>query len=104
MDEPDELDEDIIPAEPVTPSVRFHEALDLIVMVKSEGMRLDQYVHLHLGADWSRSEVQRAIAAGGITVNGKPSKPGYKVRKFDKLHVEMPEPTHDIPVPEDIPL
>ena len=104
MDEPDELDEDVIPVEPVTPSVRFHEALDLVVMVKSEGMRLDQYVHLHLGADWSRSEVQRAIAAGGITVNGKSSKPGYKVRKFDKLHVEMPEPTHDIPVPEDIPL
>ena len=32
------------------------------------------------------------------------SKPSYKVRKDDQLHVEMPEPTHDIPVPEDIPL
>ncbi len=100
----DGLDEDLETLPVPTPSVRFREPLDLVVMVKSEGMRLDQYVHLHLGADWSRSEVQRAILAGGITVNGKPSKAGYKCRKFDKLHVEMPEPTHDIPVPEDIPL
>jgi 23S rRNA pseudouridine1911/1915/1917 synthase len=102
----DELDDDIAP-EPaaLTPSIRLRQPLDLVVMVKSEGMRLDQYVHLHLGADWSRSEVQRAIESGGVTVNGKPaSKPSYKVRKNDRLHVEMPEPTHDIPVPEDIPL
>jgi 23S rRNA pseudouridine1911/1915/1917 synthase len=102
----DDLDDDISP-EPaaLTPSVRFREPLDLVVMVKSEGMRLDLYVLLHLGADWSRSEVQRAIENGGVTVNGKPAtKPSYKVRKNDRLHVEMPEPTHDIPVPEDIPL
>ncbi len=101
----DDLDDDLAP-EPaaITPSVRFREPLDLVVMVKSEGMRLDQYVQLHLGSNFSRSEVQRAIEAGGITVNGRPSKPSYKVRKNDKLHVEMPEPTHDIPVPEDIPL
>lgn len=100
----DELDDDLS-LEPavVTPSVRFREPLDLIVMVKAEGMRLDQYVHMHV-ADFSRSEIQRAIEAGGITVNGKASKPSYKVRKLDQLHVEMPEPTHDIPVPEDIPL
>ena len=69
----DELDDDLVP-EPaaLTPSVRFREPLDLVVMVKSEGMRLDQYVLLHLGADFSRSEVQRAIEAGGVTVNGKP--------------------------------
>jgi 23S rRNA pseudouridine1911/1915/1917 synthase len=102
----DELDDDLAPEPaPVTPSVRLREPLDLLVMVKSEGMRLDQYVQLHLGADFSRSEVQRAIEAGGVTVNGKPAtKPSYKVRKNDRLHVELPEPTHEIPVPEDIPL
>ncbi|HEV3386068.1 MAG TPA: RluA family pseudouridine synthase [Gemmata sp.] len=100
----DELDDDLAPV-PATliPSVRFREPLDLIVMVKAEGMRLDQYVHMHV-ADFSRSEIQKSIEAGGITVNGKSSKPSYKVRKNDRLHVEMPEPTHDIPVPEDIPL
>ena len=101
----DELDDDLVP-EPaaLTPSIRFREPLDLLVMVKSEGMRLDQYVLLHLGANFSRSEVQRAIEAGGVTVNGRAGKPSYKVRKNDKLHVEMPEPTHDIPVPENIPI
>ncbi len=100
----DELDDDLAP-EPATliPSVRFREPLDLIVMVKAEGMRLDQYVHMHV-ADFSRSEIQKSIEAGGITVNGRTSKSSYKVRKHDKLHVEMPEPTHDIPVPENIPL
>jgi 23S rRNA pseudouridine1911/1915/1917 synthase len=104
----DELDyDDDSPPEPLpkTSSVRLREPLDLIVMVKSEGMRLDQYVLLHLGADFSRSEVQRAIEAGSVLVNGKAvTKPSYKVRRNDRLHVEMPEPTHAIPVPEDIPL
>lgn len=100
----DELDDDTAP-EPtaITPSIRFREPIDLIVMVKAEGMRLDQYVQMHVG-DFSRSAIQQAIEAGTITVNGKPSKPSYKVRKNDRLHVELPEPTHDIPVPEDIPL
>ncbi len=100
----DELDDDLAPdPAALTPSVRFREPLDLLVMVKAEGMRLDQYVHMHV-ADFSRSELQKSIEAGGITVNGKPSKPSYKVRKNDRLHVEMPEPTHDIPIPENIPL
>jgi 23S rRNA pseudouridine1911/1915/1917 synthase len=104
--EAEELDDELVP-EPVAviPSVRLREPLDLLVMVKSEGMRLDQYVLLHLGADFSRSEVQRAIESGTIAVNGKPvTKPAYKVRKNDRLRVEMPAPNHDIPVPEDIPL
>jgi 23S rRNA pseudouridine1911/1915/1917 synthase len=102
----EDLDDDLVP-EPaaLTPSVRFREPLDLLVMVKSEGMRLDQYVLLHLGSDWSRSEVQRAIEAGGVTVNGKPAaKASYKVRRNDRLRVAMPEPTHEIPVPENIPI
>ncbi len=102
----DEPEDDLVPEPlPLTPSVRFREPLDLIVMVKSEGMRLDLYVLLHLGADFSRSEVQRAIDNGGVRINGSvATKSSYKVRKYDRLHVEMPEPTHDIPVPEDIPL
>ncbi len=101
----EELDDDFgLEPVPLTPSVRFREPLYLIVMVKAEGMRLDQYVHLHLGTDFSRTDVQKSIEAGLITVNGRPSKPGYRVRKNDRLHVEMPEPSHDIPVPEDIPL
>lgn len=104
IDPDDDLDLAPVPA-PVPTSVRLRDALDLLVMIKSEGMRLDLYVLLHLGADFSRSLVQRAIEAGGVTVNGRPvTKPSYKVRRNDRLRVTLPEPTHDIPVPENIPL
>jgi 23S rRNA pseudouridine1911/1915/1917 synthase len=84
-------------------SVRLRQPVELTVMVKAEGMRLDQYVHLHI-ADHSRTDIQRAIQAGRITVNGQPSKPSYKVRKGDRLLIDLPPPAHDIPVPENIPL
>jgi 23S rRNA pseudouridine1911/1915/1917 synthase len=98
----DELPDEADAVRPV--SVRTREPVDLVVRIKAEGMRLDQYVLMHLGPDYSRSEIQRAIEAGGITVNGRPSKPSYKVRNFDRLHVALPAPDHDLPVPEDIPL
>ena len=102
----EEPDDDLVPEPvPAATSVRLREPLELLVMVKSEGMRLDLYVLLHLGTDFSRSLVQRAIEAGGVSVNGKSvTKPSYKVRRNDKLRVVLPEPTHDIPVPENIPL
>jgi 23S rRNA pseudouridine1911/1915/1917 synthase len=104
-DTPVELPDDEIEPVPVVSSVRLREPLELVVMVKSEGMRLDQYVLLHLGADFSRSEVQRAIEAGTVKANDRPVlKPAYKVRKNDRLYVEMPAPVHEIPVPENIPL
>ncbi|HEY2910090.1 MAG TPA: RluA family pseudouridine synthase [Gemmataceae bacterium] len=82
---------------------RSREPIDLVVRIKHDTMRLDQYLHMHM-ADYSRSELQRAIESGGITVNGRASKPSYKVRNNDKLHVAMPAPDHDLPQPEDIPL
>jgi 23S rRNA pseudouridine1911/1915/1917 synthase len=100
--EPDEdvaSDADVVAA----PPARSREPVDMLVKIKAEGMRLDLYVHMHL-QDYSRSEIQKAIDAGGITVNGKATKPSYKVRKNDALHIEMPAPAHDEPVPEDIPL
>lgn len=101
--EPDEEDlPSAAEARPCT-SVRLREPLELTVMVKAEGMRLDQYVHLHV-ADHSRTDIQKAIEAGRITVNGKPSKPSYRVRKGDRLWIDLPPPLHDIPVPENIPL
>jgi 23S rRNA pseudouridine1911/1915/1917 synthase len=97
-------DDDASPQPAVAvPVARSREPVDMVVRIKAEGMRLDQYVHMHL-QDYSRSEIQRAIEADGITVNGRPSKPSYKVRNFDQLHVAMPASDHDLPVPEDIPL
>lgn len=76
---------------------------DLVVQCKPDGMRLDQYL-VTLFPDFSRSVVQRVIEAGGVTVNGHPAKPSYRVRHGDAIRVYPPEPTHPAPTPEDIPL
>jgi 23S rRNA pseudouridine1911/1915/1917 synthase len=79
------------------------QPIDLIAKRKVEGTRLDRYL---VGAfpDLSRSELQKMIEAGGVLVNGKPAKASYKVRFDDHIQIWPPEPTHDLPVPEEIPL
>ncbi len=68
-----------------------------------EPIRLDQFL-VHQCADVSRSLIKRAIDADKVHVNGKPAKASYKVRQGDRIRIELPPPTHDLPVPEDIPL
>jgi 23S rRNA pseudouridine1911/1915/1917 synthase len=68
-----------------------------------DGVRLDQFLASQF-TDYSRSVVQRVIEAGGVEVNGKPGKASYRVRHGDVIRVTKPEPTHPLPVPEDIPL
>ena len=68
-----------------------------------EAPRLDQYLAA-MFSDYSRSVVQRVIDAGGVQVNGKPSKASYRVRQGDRIRIEKPEPTHPTPVAEEIPL
>lgn len=82
---------------------RPRDPVDLLVKIKAEGMRLDHYVHMYF-QDFSRSELQKAIGGGHVTVNGKPAKASYKVRNDDQLRVTLPDPIHDVIVPEDIPL
>lgn len=75
------------------------------------GNRLDQFVEAqylvtpppkqHL----SRTYIQQLIRDGAVTVNGKTSKPGYKLRKGDQiaLHLPNPSPLETIP-PESVAL
>lgn len=70
---------------------------------KIDGLRLDQFL-VSLFSDLSRSAIQRVIDQGGVRVNGRPAKASYKVRYGDNLQITPPEPTHALPVPEDIPL
>ena len=97
------LDDELEPTPAVVPVRRSREPVQLVVRIRHDTMRLDQYLHMHL-ADFSRSELQRAIEAGGVTVNEKPTKPSYKVRNDDRLHIAMPAPEYDLPTAEDIPL
>jgi len=77
--------------------------LDLVARHKGDGLRLDQYL-VSVFPGYSRSVFQKAIDAGAVTVNGTSAKPSYRVRFGDRIRIQLPEPTHDLPVPEDIPL
>ncbi len=91
-----------MPSSTVSPQLSA-KVLDLTVKCKVEGTRLDQYL-VGMFPDYSRSVVQRVIDAGGVTVNGRPTKASYKVRHGDHIRISLPEPTHTAPAPEDIPL
>jgi 23S rRNA pseudouridine1911/1915/1917 synthase len=77
--------------------------LDLVVRLKVEGMRLDQYL-VSLYPDYSRSVFQRVIEASAVLVNGAATKASYKVRNGDIIRIWLPEPAREIPAPEDIAL
>jgi 23S rRNA pseudouridine1911/1915/1917 synthase len=77
--------------------------LDLIVGTKVVGIRLDQYL-VGQFSEFSRSVIQRAIDAGNVSVNDALAKASYKIRLGDRIHITLPEPTHEVPLPEDIPL
>lgn len=70
------------------------------------GERLDKILtELNPELGLSRTHTQRLIDEGNATVNGKPSKAGYKLRKGDVIWVRFPAPTPLFHlVPEDIPL
>ncbi|MBV9126227.1 MAG: RluA family pseudouridine synthase [Planctomycetes bacterium] len=79
------------------------KVLELTAKNKIEGLRLDQYL-VSLFPDFSRSVIQKVIEAGGVSIHGAPAKASYKVRHGDQIRICLPAPTHDLPVPEDIPL
>ena len=98
----EEFEEDDL-SPPIPAGISRSGPIHIDVKIRAEGMRLDRFLVLHF-SDFSRSLIQDSIDAGKVTVNGKPSKASYKVRHGDQLHITLPEPTHDQPVPEDIPL
>lgn len=77
--------------------------LELTAGVKLESTRIDQYLAVQY-PDYSRSVIKKVIDDGGVVVNGKPVKASYKVRSGDHVKITLPDPTHDAPQPEDIPL
>lgn len=79
------------------------KAVDLTARRKVEGIRLDQYL-VEMYPDYSRSVVKKVIDASCVLVNGHPAKASYKIRNGDHIRIWLPGPTHDLPVPEDIPL
>jgi 23S rRNA pseudouridine1911/1915/1917 synthase len=79
------------------------QAIDVDVSCKAVGTRLDQYLAGRF-SEFSRSVIQKVMEGGAVLVNDAPAKPSYRVRAGDRIRIWLPEPTHDIPKPEDIPL
>jgi 23S rRNA pseudouridine1911/1915/1917 synthase len=72
---------------------------ELLVPRDAAGVRLDRFLAGALGV--SRSELQRWIAAGRVTVQGRAGSPADRVREGDRVLVEpmAPEPTRAAPDP-----
>jgi 23S rRNA pseudouridine1911/1915/1917 synthase len=79
------------------------EMLEHHARLKVDGQRLDAYLTSFYG-EYSRSALKRVFDSGGVFVNGKLAKASQKVRHGDFIQVRPPEPEHDGPAPEDIPL
>lgn len=67
------------------------------------GQRLDHFVVSRVAGP-SRSQIQRLIKDGLVTVGGRAAKANYPVRAGDAVAVDLPEPTPAAPQPEDLPL
>ncbi|MEE9617012.1 MAG: RluA family pseudouridine synthase [Anaerolineae bacterium] len=71
--------------------------------VEAGGERLDKIIPAHV-PDLSRATAQRLIKAGEVTVNGRLSKPSYRVQVGDDVVVRVPTEMPAPVVPENIPL
>ena len=80
-----------------------HAILTLKVGEEHVDSRLDAYLASQI-PDWSRSRLQRLIENDDVLVNGKTSKPSYKLRHNDEIEVELISPAADLFTPEDIPI
>ena len=67
------------------------------------GLRLDAFLASQFD-DWSRARLQKLIENEDILVNGKVSKPSYKLREHDEIEVELPPPAATGFAPENIPI
>ncbi len=68
------------------------------------GERLDKWLARQLPG-YSRTEIQRWIKEGLVRVNGRASKPGYKLEPGDVVEVDVPAPVpYEGVKPEPIPL
>ena len=84
------------------------DLVELVTLKIDKGqtpVRIDKFLHAHLGNNVSRTKIQNAADAGSIQVNGKPVKSSYKIRPEDDILLIMPKhaENYDL-VPENIPI
>lgn len=80
---------------------------DVVVAAAEGGMRLDVLLARSLPereAGWTRSAIQKMIAAGSITVNGGRTKPSLRVKPGDRVEIRRAPPAESPLAPEALPL
>ncbi len=70
-------------------------------IAEENGIRLDKYIKIE---NMPRSQIQRLIDDGNVTVNGNIAKGSLKLKIGDTITVNVPPPTEADIKPEDIPL
>lgn len=71
--------------------------------IDASKVRLDKFLAEQV-PELSRSEIQRLIASGRVTVDGEPAKPSHKVRMGEEVVVLVPAEESTELLPEAIPL
>jgi 23S rRNA pseudouridine1911/1915/1917 synthase len=80
----------------------MEKEFDIIVPEPHEKERLDVFISRQTGL--TRSHVEKLIQNGSVLLNNKGSKPGYKVKKDDRILIKVPEPAAIEAKPQEIPL
>lgn len=70
------------------------------VPAEAEGRRLDVVAQELLGSDFSRSQVQRLLREGHITLDGDPARAAAKVRAGQNINLDLPPPEPSELVPQ----
>ena len=78
-------------------------SFDYIVTEETDNERIDKIL-TNLHPEHSRSQIQRWITTGHVTVNDQKVKSNYKCQKDDELNWTIPEKKKLSMMPEDIPL
>lgn len=78
--------------------------MERLLVGDDQGLRLDRFL-AKACPEFSRSQIQRLIAAGAVAVDGRAVKASYVVRPGEPVTVELPQPAEQEEVaPEPIPL
>jgi len=77
--------------------------VDIKIEPEHAGVRLDTYLASQIEG-WSRARLQKLIESEDVLVNGKVSKPSYKLRDGDDLEVDLTATPVLTFAPENIPI
>ena len=93
---------EISPLSAENPAVS-EEPVDITVEARAHGWRLDHYLN-RLFPNHSRAQLQRAIEAGGVRLNGLTPKASRRLRVNDRVWIQLPTAEESHIVAEDLPL